>query len=78
MKSLILVALGFIAASALQIDQELPNVLAQTEATVDGDDCVPCRAFSDFSLTWEDGFTGGCIAERSDISCCPNQCVELR
>ena len=76
MKSLILAALGFIAASALQIDQELPNVLAQTEATTGGDDCVPCSATSDFSLTWDDGFTGGCIATRSDITCCPSQCVE--
>ena len=77
MKGFVLAALGFIAVSAIQLDQEMPTVLAQTnqEATSSGDDCVPCTATSDFSLSWTDGFTGGCVATRSDISCCPDQCV---
>ena len=50
MKGFVLAALGFIAVSAIQLDQEMPTVLAQTnqEATSSGDDCVPCTATSDF------------------------------
>ena len=59
MKGFVLAALGFIAVSAIQLDQEMPTVLAQTRqetTTTSGsggdDDCIPCSATSDFSLTW--------------------------
>ena len=82
MKGFVLAALGFIAVSAIQLDQEMPTVLAQTrqETTTtggSGDDCIPCSATSDFTLSWTDGYTGGCVATRSDISCCPDQCVAV-
>ena len=74
MKSFAIATLGFIVVSAIQLDQEVPNVLAQV--TQDGDDCIPCTADSAFLLEWSGGWTGGCIATRSDISCCPDQCDE--